>query len=201
MKLKKLFQWIRILLFTVVLVGGCVLGFILSLRPSVSESEGRELTKFPTFSVESFLSGEYTSQISLWYADTFPFRETLLDMSGDFKGLYGVGDMEFEGYEGEVDSIGSDTDFVWDEEPPADEPPESEAPSEQETHPEDTPPPEDTEEETGPYSEVINGYYIEGDTCYELYYYNANLVDRYCRVVVKAALELDGVATVHRSSL
>ena len=57
MKLKKLFQWIRILLFTVVLVGGCVLGFILSLRPSVSESEGRELTKFPAFSVESFLSG------------------------------------------------------------------------------------------------------------------------------------------------
>ena len=197
MKLKKLFQWIRILLFSAVLVGGCVLGFILSLRPSVSESEGRELTKFPAFSVESFLSGEYTSQISLWYADTFPFRETLLDMSGDFKGLYGVGDMEFEGYEGEVDTIGSDTDFVWDEEPPADEPPESEAPSEQETRPEDTPPPEDTEEETGPYSEIIDGYYIEGDTCYELYYYNANLVDRYCRVVVKAALELDGVATVY----
>ena len=99
MKLKKLFQWIRILLFSVVLVGGCVLGFILSLRPSVSGSEGRELTRFPAFSVESFLSGEYTAQISLWYADTFPFRDTLLDVSGDFKGLYGVGDMEFEGYE------------------------------------------------------------------------------------------------------
>lgn len=201
MKLKKLFQWIRILLFSVVLVGGCVLGFILSLRPSVSESEGRELTKFPAFSVESFLSGEYTAQISLWYADTFPFRDTLLDVSGDFKGLYGVGGMEFEGYKGEVDTIGSDTDFVWGEEPPEDEPPGSEPPPEQETRPEDTEdtePPEDTgEEETGPYSEVIDGYYIEGDTCYELYYYKASLVDRYCRVVVKAARELDGVATVY----
>ena len=49
----------------------------------------------------------------------------------------------------------------------------------------------------GPASEVIDGYYIEGDTCYELYYYKADLVDRYCRVVVKAAKELDGVATVY----
>ena len=207
MKSKKLFQWIRIALFAVVLVGGCVLGFILSLRPAESESEGRELTKFPAFTVESFLSGEYTSQLGLWYADTFPFRDTLLDLSGDFKGLYGVGDMEFEGYQGEVDTIGSDTDFVWGEEPPEDDtseedPPGSDTYPEDESHPEEPGSAEDTtedmsEEETGPYSEIIDGYYVEGNTCYELYYYKADLVDRYCRVVVKAAVELNGVATVY----
>ncbi len=191
---KKLFEWIRIALFTAVLVGGCVLGFILPLRPAVSESEGRELTKFPAFTVESFLSGEYTSQISLWYADTFPFRETLLNLSGDLKGLYGVGDMVFEGYEGDVDTIGSDNDFVWGEDPPEDDPPESDTKPEQDTHSKET---DSSEGETGPTSEVIDGYYIEGDTCYELYYYKANLADRYCRVVVKAALELEGVATVY----
>ncbi len=195
---KKLFQWLRIVLFAVALVGGCVLGFILSLRPAVSETEGRELTKFPDFTVEAFLSGEYTSQISLWYADTFPFREALLDISGDFKGLYGAGKMEFQGYEGDVDTIGSDTDFVWGEEPPESEPAESDTFSEQDTHVDEPDSDEDTTEaETGPTSEVIDGYYIEGNTCYELYYYKADLVDRYCRVVVKTALELDGVATVY----
>ena len=115
MKFKKFFEWVRILLFSAVLIGGCVLGFILSLRPTTSESEGRTLTKFPQFNAESFLSGEYTSQISLWYADTFPFRDLLLDLSGELKGLYGVGDQEFEGYHGEADTLDMNQDFVWEQ--------------------------------------------------------------------------------------
>ncbi len=195
MKSKKFFQWARILLFVVVMIGGCVLGFMLSLRPTTSESEGRTLTEFPTFTVEGFLSGDYTSQISLWYADTFPFRDMLLDLSGSLKGLYGVGDLEFEGYEGEADSIDTNQDFVW-EKDPSDPPPSIEEtqpsepvdPTDQET---------DTSDETPPTAEVIDGYYIKGDTCWELYYYKADLVDRYCRVVVQAAADLNGLATVY----
>ena len=184
MKSKKFFQWVRILLFTVALVGACVIGFVLTLRPTVSETEGRELTKFPSLTWDSFLSGEYTSQISLWYADTFPFRDKLLDWSGDLKGLYGVGDRDFSGYEGTVDTIGGNDDFEWGP-PPADEPettPDTEA---------------DTEAETGPSSESIDGYYVEGDTGWQLYYYKQDLVDRYCRAVVQTALDLDGIATVY----
>lgn len=44
-------------------------------RPTVSETEQRELTKFPEFSWESFLSGEYTAQISEFYNDTIPNRD------------------------------------------------------------------------------------------------------------------------------
>ena len=202
MNSKKICQWIRILLFTAVLVGGCVLGFVMSLRPTTSESEGRELTKFPEFTWEAFLSGEYTSQISLWYADTFPFREVLLDMSGDLKGFYGVGDLEFSGYEGEVDTIDTGNDFIWDPDPSDDtDPPEDTDSSE--TIPDETKPEEpetgegETEVETGPTAEAIDGYYVEGDTCWQLYYYKEDLVDRYCRVVVKAAVELNGLATVY----
>ncbi len=202
MNSKKIFQWVRILLFTAVLVGGCVLGFIMSLRPTTSESEGRELTQFPEFTWEAFLSGEYTSQVSLWYADTFPFREMLLDMSGDLKGFYGVGDQEFSGYEGEVDTIDTSNDFIWDPDPSDDTDPPEDTGS-PETIPHETQPEEpetgeeETEAETGPTAEAIDGYYVEGDTCWQLYYYKEDLVDRYCRVVVKAAVNLNGLATVY----
>lgn len=175
MRLKKIFEWIRIILFTAILVGDCVLGFILPLHPTISESEGRELTRFPSFTMESFLSGKYTSQISLWYADTFPFRDSFLEMSGDLKGLYGIGNQEFAGYEGNVDSIGTDGDFNW-HIPPVEE----------------TVPPQDN-----PISETIDGYYVVGDTCWELYYYKADLVDRYSRVVVQTALDLNGTAQIY----
>ncbi|MBE6653611.1 MAG: hypothetical protein E7610_09405 [Ruminococcaceae bacterium] len=178
MKSQKIFQWVRILLFSGILIGFCVWGFILPLRPTVSDTEGRELTKFPAFTWESFLSGEYTSQISLWYADTFPLRDKLLDMSGALKGLYGVGDSDFSGYEGNVDTIGTDNDFEW------------VTPGEPETS-------ADTEPNQPPSSETIDGYYVEGDTCWQLYYYKKDLVERYCRTVVQTALDLDGIAKVY----
>ena len=67
-----------------------VLGMAMPLRPKVSEVEKRELEKFPEFQMETFLNGEYFSQITTWYADTFPFRETLLSANSKLKELYGI---------------------------------------------------------------------------------------------------------------
>lgn len=202
MKTKRIFEWLRIILFSVVLVGCCVLGFILPLRPDASESEGRKLTEFPAFTWDAFLSGEYTSQIGLWYADSYPGREALLDMNGELKNLYGVGDSQFSGYEGEADELDTAPEFVWGESP-APEETSGEKPSgdqetageqgtagEQETLPETTTPPI-----LG--AETVDGYYVRGDTCWELYYYKSDLVDRYCRVMVNAAIDLKGKATVY----
>ena len=169
MKSKKFFQWVRILLFSAALAGACMLGFIISLRPAVSDTEGRVLTKFPTFTWESFLSGEYTSQISLWYADTYPFRDKLLDWDGELKGLYGVGSHDFSGYEGEVDTIGPDNDFDWgtpiEPDTEADTTPQT-PPSDPtvETEPETEP---ETGPETGASSESIDGYYVEEGICWQ----------------------------------
>lgn len=55
-----------------------VLGLSVPLRPDVSTVEKRELEKFPVFQWESFLDGEYFNQITLWYADTFPFGRRFL---------------------------------------------------------------------------------------------------------------------------
>ena len=56
MKNQNFFFKLRIFLFVALLSVGCVVGFLTFLRPTVSESEGRPLTTFPTFTLKSFLS-------------------------------------------------------------------------------------------------------------------------------------------------
>ena len=63
---------------------------IIPLRPKESATEKRTLTKFPSFSIEGFLSGEFLNGVSTWYADTFPFREQLLAGNTQYRTLYGI---------------------------------------------------------------------------------------------------------------
>lgn len=182
MKSQDFFFKLRIFLFVALLTVGCVLGFLTFLRPTVSESEGRTLTTFPTFSMKEFLSGNYTSQVSLWYSDSYPGRDTMLDANGNLKSLYGLHNVSFEGGNVEADTIDPNGDF---------------------TMPEFTTRPNgggDTgfEEETSPVDgQVINGFYAEGKTGYELYYFNKDLTDRYINVVTQVAVDLNGLATVY----
>lgn len=67
-----------------------VVALIIPLRPRESAVEKRTLTKFPAFSVDSFLNGEFLNGVSTWYADTFPFRETLLAGNTRYRMLYGI---------------------------------------------------------------------------------------------------------------
>ena len=48
-----------------------------------------------------------------------------------------------------------------------------------------------------PGSEVIEGYLVDGINGYQLYYFNQELSDSYARLVVQAALDLNGVAQVY----
>jgi hypothetical protein len=96
MNTKNLFNKIMIASFCGVMVLGFVLGLAFFLRPNYSESEKRELTKFPTFTVSTFLSGEYTEQISTWFADTFPFREGLIALNDTVTSLKGFGSEQFQ---------------------------------------------------------------------------------------------------------
>ena len=182
MKSQDFFFKLQIFLFVALLTVGCVLGFLTFLRPTVSESEGRTLTTFPTFSMKEFLSGNYTSQVSLWYSDSYPGRDTMLDANGNLKSLYGLHNVSFEGGNVEADTIDPNGDF---------------------TMPDFTTRPNgggDTgfEEETSPVDgQVINGFYAEGRTGYELYYFNKDLTDRYINVVTQVAVDLNGLATVY----
>lgn len=80
----------KIYVFSVVLMLMAVVALIIPLRPRESAVEKRTLTKFPAFSVDSFLNGEFLNGVSTWYADTFPFRETLLAGNTRYRMLYGI---------------------------------------------------------------------------------------------------------------
>ena len=75
------------------------------LRPTFSYSEKRELTKFPAFSVEALLSGNYFDDITLWFSDTFPGREQWLDVSQSMASLHGYSKIAIAGPLDEMEEI------------------------------------------------------------------------------------------------
>jgi len=74
-----------------------ITGLLIPLRPTVSGIEKRELTKFPKFTISSFLDGEFFKGVETWYADTFPLREQLISINNSVEELYGFGDTKFIG--------------------------------------------------------------------------------------------------------
>lgn len=160
MEQKNIFNKIMIVLFCTVMVLGFLLGLAFFLRPERSESEKRELTKFPAFTVETFLSGAYTEQISTWFADTFPFREGLISANDFVMSLKGFGGEQFQGgtpSEGTPNTPGQENEKI----------------------------------------EALAGFYIKGNTAYEIFYQNKDVSKRFSDMVNTAAAQLDGKATVY----
>lgn len=143
-----------------------IIGLAFFARPTVSENEKRELTKFPEFTLESFLSGEYTSQVSLWFSDTFPLREAMIEANGSLQSLYGIRDEQVIGG-GEADDIPSGpADIVFNP----------------------------TDDGKG---ENFDGMYLNGDTAYQLYFFNKQNSDSYVALINKFAASVEGKATVY----
>ena len=157
---------IKIVLFSTVLVAACIIGLAFFARPTVSENEKRELTKFPKFTVESFLSGEYTSQISLWFADTYPLREPMIQASATLNQLYGIKDEQMVGG-GNADDIPT-------------------GPSDIEFNP------TDNGGGTG-----IEGLYLNGNTAYQLYFFNQQNSNSYVSLINTFAEQVKGKANVY----
>lgn len=67
------------------------LGFSMFIFPrsTVSELEKRELAKFPEFSLESFVSGEFTQSLNTYFSDTVPYRDDLMVISSTIRNMTG----------------------------------------------------------------------------------------------------------------
>ena len=74
-----------------------VIGLLIPLRPKVSSVEKRNLTTFPEFSVGDFLDGTYTTNIGLWYADTFPMRDQMIAGNEFVTSCYGLKQQQIYG--------------------------------------------------------------------------------------------------------
>lgn len=87
-----------------VLVAAIVLSMLFLKRSSgFSESENRDLAKFPKFSISALLNGEFTAGVSEYYNDTVPSRETIKSWANSFKKLYGIsGGVTIKGTYGNV---------------------------------------------------------------------------------------------------
>ena len=83
--------------FFVTLAVLTVVSFIIPLRPSQSQMEKRNLAEFPEFSRESLLSGDYFEDISTWFSDTFPGRESWIALSANISSLHGHSEFAIAG--------------------------------------------------------------------------------------------------------
>lgn len=81
--------------FFVTLTMLTVVSFIIPLRPTQSQMEKRNLARFPEFSREALVSGSYFDDISTWFSDTFPGRESWLTLSSDIASLHGYSEIAF----------------------------------------------------------------------------------------------------------
>ena len=149
---------------------GFLAGLCWFLRPASSETEKRELTEFPAFTVESFLSGEFTDQVSLWYADTFPGREGFIKAYHGIQSLFGLRGEQFQ-----QGDMGDDVpDGPMDPNTPVDRPVNG-----------------------GEEGEKVGGFYLVGDTAYELYAYSEPGARTYVSLMNKAANMLAGKANLY----
>ena len=76
--------------FIAVLTVLSLISLIVPLRPETSVREKRRLREFPAFTVQSLLSGDYFDDIGLWFSDTFPGREVMLEISDRMDAMHGL---------------------------------------------------------------------------------------------------------------
>lgn len=194
---------VNILLFSIVLGLGFVISFMLPLRPTESENEKRELSKFPKFSWQALLSGEYFDGIGIWYSDTFPGRDGFIALNHSVQELYIgrqqvliLGAVEIGDEIPDIPSApGGKTLSVpeSDDTPaPAMPLPESE-PTKPDVSQEPEPPVIEAAGDTQHFSAVL----LAGDAAYEYYNFSQSDAETYVSAVSRAADELSDTAAVY----
>jgi DHHW protein len=90
------------LLNVIVFCAILLLGGITSLsmkKQTVSVMENRKLATFPEYSDSVFWSGRYFKDIEAYYADNFPMRDELMNVSNQFREKFGFESSEIKMYE------------------------------------------------------------------------------------------------------
>lgn len=172
----------QLLVFTLTIAALAVTGLIIPLRPAYSESEKRNLAEFPSFSFESFFSGNYFHELGNWYSDTYPGRESLVGLNSKFKSMFGINDAEIHG------EVVAGDDIPDEYAPPEETEPQSEEKSEPETE-------EYIVEDVDTQS--LGAVFVMGDIGYEYYNFSKDQADRYITNINKLSASLKGSANLY----
>jgi hypothetical protein len=103
------YAYFRAMMVIITVLVFLTLALLLLPRPSVSELENRDLTAFPEFSWESYVDGSFTRNLTLWFTDTVPFRDELVELSGRMKEYEGVRDDNVK-FHGNVEIVATETE-------------------------------------------------------------------------------------------
>lgn len=195
------FRDIGVKAFAAVLLLGCIMGFLFFFRPDTSKVEKRKLTEFPKFTVSSFWDGSFFSQVSLWYSDTFPLRDTLIAADKKVKGLYGIttSTMMVGGHEqgDDIPTIGDKKEESSKEDSKKEKEQDSLKEKQEEENKEPVEAPNSQEMEAEIQNQIQQGLYVKDGAAYSVYYFNQDAAETYTNALNQAAEKLDGIANVY----
>lgn len=186
----KMSQRIGALFFCALMAIGTITGFCFFARPRSSALEKRDLAAFPAFSLASFLDGRWFSDISLWYSDTYPGRDSLLAANRRLKKLEGIAQDEqlilAGGTPANADTIGGSTDGA-----------ASDADQNKGQFDQRDQLPENNVLADEIQNQLMEGLLVKDGAVYAGYYFNEDSYQVYTSAIERAAQMLDGVTTVY----
>ena len=176
-KLYKIFSLLLLAaLFTVGLFSIC------DTDATYSESERRKLKTAPALTLSSLLDGSFFSDFTDYYADTFPGRESLMDVNRSLNGFYYFDALDLDGAASlilDFSTNGAEQGEALTEDVP------------KETTPDETQPPQEVKE-----PEKLGSILLVGDTAFDIPYANHEKIPEYAAAVNAIAETLgSGVST------
>lgn len=203
----KKYHNLGIILFAGVMLLGAFLGLLFFARPKTSEKEKRSLAKYPSFTMKTFLNGEYFSDVSTWYSDTYPFRDALVSADQKLKGLYGIESKTMmvgeEKQADEIPDINDNTEAVTETTTAATteaatEDTEAGATTEATTEKvREVDPPDSKGMDEEIQNQIQQNLYVKGDAAYSVYYFGKENCTNYVAALNNVAAELKGQTTVY----
>ena len=181
------YRHIGVLATGALLALGAFVGLLFFARPTTSTVERRNLATFPAFTLESFLDGSYTSDIALWYSDTYPLREAMVRADQAIDTLHGIKtDTQMVGTAKQADEL-----------PPKEEAKPKEDASQEKKERKQVEVPTAEEMAAAVQDQIVNGLYVKGDAAYSIYYFSQEAVQEYADAINTAAEELEGQTEVY----
>lgn len=178
-KKKSIFHLISFALCICLMITGCFTGALWFLRPSTSDVEKRELTAFPSLSWTDFWNGTYFSNLSLWYADTYPSRDSLIAMANSMKTKYGI--------DTGTKMVGGSTK--------ADDVPTKKKTKKKKAKVIEVP--ENYSFDEDMQNQIMSGLYVKDGAAYSVYYFTQSAADIYIEAMNTAAKRLKGTTNVY----
>lgn len=134
------------------------------------------------------MNGEFTDQISTWYADSFPFREEFMALNSKFERLYGLNAEEIHGGTVVADEIPVDGEM---------ESTLSKDDKKSKSNADDEEDERDDQAELHVEPEQAGTVYIADDRAFELYGFDAQGATNYSAMLNEVAKDLKGTSTVY----